>query len=158
MADSYRNSAWRRLPWQERFWKYVEKTDGCWWWRGACQGDRLRYGFMSAGSVARRIKAHRLSWELAHGEIPTGLCVCHKCDNPLCVRPDHLFLGTQKDNSQDMVRKGRQRRGGVMPHGHETHCPQGHPYSGTNLGRRDNGHRYCRACARDRMRARAART
>lgn len=96
------------LPWpMERFWSQVKKTDDCWLWTGRC----LRgYGQLSMGSRKAGIKGtHRVSWELHHGPIPKGLSVLHKCDNPACVRPDHLFLGTQQDNLQDMRNKKRNR-------------------------------------------------
>lgn len=91
----------------ERFWSQVAKSDGCWLWQGSRQ--RLGYGVFS---YARRWAfAHRLSWMVHGGTIPEGLCICHRCDNPRCVRPDHLFLGTQADNMRDKVSKGRQSRG-----------------------------------------------
>lgn len=82
----------------KRFWLRVKKTDGCWLWMGAIAG---RYGQMA------RKPAHRFSWELHYGPIPNGLFACHTCDNKLCVRPDHLFLGDASANMRDMVQKGR---------------------------------------------------
>jgi hypothetical protein len=76
-----------------------EPTSGCWLW--ASTYDSFGYG------VLRNKKAHRLSWQAYRGEIPDGMFVCHKCDVPECINPDHLFLGTPRENAQDMVRKGR---------------------------------------------------
>lgn len=78
---------------------------GCWLWTAAVVS---RYGMFRIGEKNRR--AHRASWELLRGPIPAGLCVLHHCDNPLCVNPDHLFLGTAIDNVRDRDRKGRQAR------------------------------------------------
>lgn len=86
-----------------RFWRQVQKTDTCWLWTGARSG--AGYGQIGINDV--RIFTHRFSWELHHGPIPAGLFVCHHCDNPPCVRPDHLFLGTPQDNMVDKIRKGR---------------------------------------------------
>lgn len=96
----------------ERFWQKVEKTDTCWVWRASKKNrhGHGQFGLSHHGSM-RAIPAHRVSWQLTFGVIPNGLYVCHKCDNPSCVRPDHLFLGTQKDNMQDAVAKGRMARG-----------------------------------------------
>ena len=86
------------------FWSYVNKTDGCWEWTGGLSSA----GYGRATSAFRRTDyAHRIAWREAHGEIPVGMFVCHTCDNPKCVRIDHLFLGTPKDNAQDMAKKGR---------------------------------------------------
>lgn len=90
----------------ERFWVKVAKSNGCWEWTGATHKG---YGWFNRGD--KSMLAHRYSWELWAGALPTDLCVCHHCDNRLCVRPDHLFLGTRADNNEDMWRKGRTARG-----------------------------------------------
>lgn len=89
----------------DRFWEKVQKTDSCWIWTGA----HMSNGYGSIGSCAkgRRLLAHRVSWELHNGPIPDGLCALHRCDNRTCVNPNHLFLGTYKDNALDMHAKGR---------------------------------------------------
>lgn len=97
----------QRLPLPDRFWPNVQKSEGCWEW----QGVRLHHGYGALQFRGKLRKAHRLSWELHNGPIPEGLIVCHHCDNPPCVRPDHLFLGTSKDNADDKGCKGRQRAG-----------------------------------------------
>lgn len=89
-------------PFEERFWDNVNKTFNCWEWMTS-----TTYGYGQTFYKGKNSRAHRVSWELTYGEIPDGLCVLHKCDNPRCVNPDHLFLGTQKDNIHDMMRKGR---------------------------------------------------
>lgn len=90
-------------PIAERFWIRVEKTPTCWLWRGATTSS----GYGHLYRDGRRIRAHRLVYEFTYGPISKGLFICHHCDNPLCVRPDHLFLGTPADNAHDMIRKGR---------------------------------------------------
>lgn len=104
------------LPWAKRFWLKVNKTESCWLWIG---GVRRGYGdFIIDWKKNTHRVAHRLSWEMAHGLIPEGILVLHNCpdgDNPLCVRPDHLFLGTQKDNIRDMVWKGRHPLAKITP-------------------------------------------
>jgi hypothetical protein len=122
----------------QRFWPKVEKGDGCWLWRAGRNGNG--YGVISLNGMAK--PATHASWWLEHGKWPDGgLFVCHTCDNPQCVRPDHLFVGTPKDNSQDSVKKGRsffqnqpvgdsvwdRRRA-------ELRCPNGHLYTPDNTG------------------------
>ncbi len=91
--------------------KYLEVVSGCWEWQGA--QDRQGYGFIKS-QRGMQMRAHRLSYELFYKkEIPENIFVCHKCDNPKCVNPQHLFLGTVQDNTQDMMKKGRHRNGSI---------------------------------------------
>ncbi len=92
------------IPISVRFWKRVKKTSGCWLWLGT--GVPAGYGHMKDAN-RRNVYVHRVSWEIHFGPIPDGLFVLHDCDNPSCVRPDHLFLGTNADNMKDCSRKGR---------------------------------------------------
>lgn len=122
-----------------RFWTFVEKQNECWLWKGTKTttgyGD-FRYGHAS------RIKAHRFSFLLDKGYLPTKF-VLHVCDTPLCVNPKHLYEGTPKENSQDMIKKGRhssQKR---------IHCPKGHNFSKENTYIHKNGSRRCKQCHSD---------
>jgi hypothetical protein len=142
---------------EARFWNKIApmtEGSGCWEWLGAITG-----GY---GSFDHR-RAHRVSWEMHNGPIPVGegahgTCVLHRCDNPTCVNPAHLFLGTNRDNALDRERKGRGAPTYLIAHRVRLAkcadaCPQGHAVNATNTGRRKNGARYCRVCQRDAMRA-----
>lgn len=98
----------------ERFWAKVDERqpNDCWEWQGA----QHEFGYGDFVIDGKHWKAHRLSWTYAYGKIPEGMSVLHKCDNPPCVNPKHLFLGTIADNHRDMRQKERQARG--VTHGH----------------------------------------
>ena len=136
----------------ERFWPKVadvEFPEQCWIW----QASKLPFGYGLLVVGERRIPAHKIAWQEMHGPVPDGLCVLHQCDNPPCVNPSHMFLGTKAENNHDMKAKGRARG----PWAGITHCKWGHEFTleNTRIGTR-TGQRFCRACKRDsRRRARA---
>lgn len=92
-----------KRPTAERFWSHVVKTETCWLFNG---GKTKDYGVLNDGN-GNNVRANRFSWELHNGPIPHGLWVLHKCDNPPCVNPDHLFLGDRSANMKDAAAKGR---------------------------------------------------
>jgi hypothetical protein len=98
---------------ETRFWaKVVVHPGGCWEWRGR----RMPKGYGKLNRGTKTVYAHRLAFELRNGPIPDGLYVLHKCDNPPCINPDHLFLGTQADNVRDRDTKGRGNFRNNLPH------------------------------------------
>ena len=128
------------------FWKKVNvlHNDLCWEWNGS--KNRGGYGQCNIGGLSG---AHRVSWVLHNGPIPMELCVLHSCDNPPCINPKHLFIGTNKDNTIDCTIKGRNKALAVISANNlaRTHCKHGHPYDkyGHIL---PNGHRRCNECHR----------
>lgn len=126
---------------ESRFWSQVRVRGECWEWQGSLSyrpnGERGYGKFQYRGVVG----AHRVAYTLSHGPIPVGCLVMHTCDNPPCVRPDHLTVGTVTDNNEDRHRKGRSRGASA-----KTHCPKGHPYDAANTVRNSNGDKICAAC------------
>lgn len=104
----------------KRFWRHVDKTDECWVWT-ASKRNKGYGAFVWADADGRVVqgRAHRFAWLVSRGNIPTGMCVLHTCDNPACVRPTHLFIGTRADNNADMLNKGRHARAPYRPGKHK---------------------------------------
>lgn len=139
-ADRYKK------PLMERFWEKVDKggEDDCWIWTG----NKFKDGYGSFSFRDRPHRAHRVSWIHFNGKrIPDGCYVCHSCDNPLCVNPKHLWVGTPTDNVRDMISKGRAK---PIPKGVKwniTHCKNGHELTPENSIIDCGGrHRRCRTC------------
>lgn len=131
-----------------------DKESGCWNWVGVIRKD----GYGSIIYNGKRWRAHRASYKEFIGDIPVGILVCHKCDNPGCINPEHLFLGTDADNRHDGMRKGRitfdhlrlynpkrGRQKGTKNKSVSTHCRRGHEYVNGNLIM-NKGRRICRIC------------
>lgn len=134
-------------PILERFMEKINNhnPNECWEWIGTIRKNG--YGQITITNNLDRnqkaVLAHRVSFELFKGEIPDGHCVCHACDNPLCVNPDHLFSGTQAENIRDCISKGRK----VNQNKNKTHCKRGHEFSPKNTGI-NGSKRYCITCHR----------
>jgi hypothetical protein len=136
-------------PIDERFFRFVAPMmddRGCWEWTGYFAGPpSARYGYISQPPRQMR-RAHRVSWEIHNGPIPNNLCVLHRCDNMACVNPTHLFLGTNSDNTRDMIAKGR-HRGST-----DEYCLRGHSREehGVKIKGKKPGQLVwrCRACFR----------
>lgn len=138
----------KNMAHKERFFQKVNKTESCWLWTGAVTSK----GYGSMGIAGKNTSTHRLSYMWFKGAIPEGMYVCHSCDTPACVNPDHLWLGTNSDNMKDMVTKDR--NGGASRK--QTHCKKGHSFEefeslvyikkqGRQIGKE---YRVCKECKR----------
>lgn len=148
MANQY------TTPWPDRFWEKVNKTEDCWIWMKSKDGS----GYGTISYLGKVYKAHRLSYELEFGSFDKSLRVLHLCDNPSCIRPSHLFLGSQSDNMIDMVKKGRHGKGQLEIPSYEdfckipskrkvsNFCKNGHEYSKENTRIKYIGQRLVRVC------------
>jgi hypothetical protein len=125
----------------ERFWEKVEVRgpDECWEWTAGLNENG--YGRFRVNATTEAF-AHRMSYVLHYGDDPGELMVMHSCDNPRCVNPAHLSLGTNEDNMRDAVAKGR------LANQSKTQCPRGHPYDDANTHIDVKGRRECRECRR----------
>jgi HNH endonuclease len=129
---------------QKSFWDRVDKSGNCWLWLDGTNED----GYGTLRFNGKMEKAHRISWMLTHGPIRKGIKICHDCDNPPCVRPSHLFAGTDQDNAKDRHKKGRTKNLelGPLARASITHCPKGHEYTPENTMVRETRSGSCRVC------------
>jgi hypothetical protein len=128
----------------KRFWDKVYKTERCWVWVGTRQ--KGGYGVFKLGESL--FFAHRVCHVMTKGPIPEGQVVRHTCDNPFCVRPNHLVLGTQAQNMMDKNERGRNPLVGIRT----THCPKGHEYAAPEHKYDNEGKQACRTCRNERAR------
>lgn len=138
---------------RNRFWSKVavREPDDCWEW----QSYTTYQGYGQFYLAGRQYRASRVSYVLAGNDLGLDQVVCHRCDNPPCVNPNHLFAGSVQDNIIDAATKGRKSGPNVgrgKTNRAKTHCPRGHPYSGDNLYLSPKGARFCRECRRQRHR------
>lgn len=126
---------------QIKFWEKADLSGNCWNWQAS--KNENGYGYVRA--YGKTCYAHRIAYTLIYGPIPEGFVVCHKCDNPSCVNPGHFFLGTSKENTEDMMTKGRYGRHKVL----NTHCKQGHEFTEENTYMAKPNVRQCRICMRN---------
>jgi hypothetical protein len=150
LASVGRDERFNVIPLEVRFWSLVQKTDGCWLWMGSRNQDGYGRFEFGAGGVVSMVGAHRMAWELHHGRpVPPGLWVLHSCDNPPCVRPDHLSVGDRRQNMLECwERGGRQKL---------EQCQRGHVFTEANTIRklsRGQPARFCRACSNEMARQR----
>lgn len=117
-----------------------EPNTGCALWLGHVN----ERGYGQTHVQGKVMKAHRAAWIAVNGPLAEGLCVLHRCDQPSCVRPDHLFVGTQAENVHDCIAKGRRMSDRT------THCPNGHPYGAEKTRRRGSNARRCATCEQKR--------
>lgn len=127
----------------ELFWEKVQigNEDDCWPWMGA--KTPLGYGRANQDLITKKhLYAHIRAYELSHNVSASGLCVCHKCDNPPCCNPNHLFLGSMADNIHDRDAKGRNGKKGKF----QKFCKRGHEFNAENIYVYPNGVRLCKEC------------
>lgn len=128
---------------EQDFWNKALPLDGgCWEWQSGpkTKGKHGRFRFNG-----KYDGAHRVAYLLTHGQITPGMYICHTCDNPSCVNPEHLYEGTNQDNQIDAVERGQHWY--INPHIQKTHCSRGHEYSEENTYYKPkNGHRDCKTC------------
>lgn len=127
---------------QNRFWSKVDKTEYCWNWKASKSSGGYGQIMLKRNGKSKLLRAHRCSYYIFYKQLETKMFVCHSCDNPSCINPKHLFLGTAKDNAQDMARKNRVKNMNMI----KTFCKRGHLLNGINLYITPDKRRQCKEC------------